>query len=118
MWVFINRISVGNLHNLAQIHDRHPIRNMTNHSEIVSDEEIAQSKIALEIHHQVEDLALHGNIESGNRLVADDHSRIQGNRSCNTNALTLATGKLKRESFRRRSTEPNFFEQFPDLCLA
>lgn len=47
---------------------------------------------------QVDDLCLNRHIQSGNRLVADDKLRLDGQRAGNADALTLAAGKLVREA--------------------
>ena len=46
------------LYDITQVHDRNPIRDVFYNREIVSDEQVCQFKFFLQIHEQVQDLAL------------------------------------------------------------
>jgi hypothetical protein len=46
------------LYDIAQIHDRNPIRDVFYDSEIVSDKQVRKVELFLQIHQQVQDLAL------------------------------------------------------------
>ena len=54
---------VGELDNLAQVHHRHAVGDVLDDREIVGDEQVRESAIALQILHQVDDLRLHGDVE-------------------------------------------------------
>ena len=45
---------------------------------------------------QVEDLRLDGDVERGDRLVADDELRLEGERAGDADALALAAGEFVR----------------------
>ena len=62
----------GRFHHSAQIHDVDSIGDVLDHAEVVADEEIGQRQILTEVHEQIENLCLNGDIERGHRLVADD----------------------------------------------
>src|SRR5262249_20080033 len=62
------------------------------------------------------DLRLHGHIERGYRLVADDQLWIAGKRSRNRDALAFATRKRSRFAHRVRARQPDGFEEFVDPC--
>ena len=47
------------LNDLAEIHHCHSVRNVLHHAEIMSDEQIRQSELGLQILQQVDDLGLH-----------------------------------------------------------
>jgi len=42
----------------------------------VADEQVGQAEALLKILHQVQDLRLHGNVQRGGRLVADQEFRV------------------------------------------
>ena len=44
---------------LPQIHHRYPVRDLSDHSQIMSDKDIGQVKITLQVHDQVQDLRLY-----------------------------------------------------------
>jgi len=46
------------LYDIAQIHDRNPIRDVFYDSEIVSDKQVGKVELFLQIHEEVQDLAL------------------------------------------------------------
>ena len=55
----------------------------------------------LQVLEQVEDLRLDRDVERGDRLVADDEVRVQGERARDADALALAAGELVRIPRRR-----------------
>jgi hypothetical protein len=59
----------------SEIHHGDAVADMLDHSQIVRNEEIGEAKLALQVHHQVENLRLDRDIEGGNRLVGDDEPR-------------------------------------------
>ncbi len=69
---------------------------MLHHAEVVRDKQICQLVFFLQILQQIDNLRLNGNIQRGNRLVADDKFGIQRKRAGNADALALAAGKLVR----------------------
>jgi len=62
----------------------------------VRDKDQAEIHLAHELREQIEDLRLDGNIEGRDRLVGHDHTRFQGQRSRDGDALPLPAGKLMR----------------------
>ena len=62
----------------------------------MADKQICQIVFLLEIFQKIDNLCLNGDIQCGNRLIADDKVRIQGNRPCNTDPLPLSAGKFMR----------------------
>jgi hypothetical protein len=51
------------LHDAAVLHDRDDVADVPDHGQVVADEEIAHAEVALEVHEQVQDLALHREVE-------------------------------------------------------
>ena len=64
------------LHHFAHIHHHDIGTDMPHHTQIVGDEHIGQALFILQIHQQVEDLCLNGDIKGGYGLVTDDELRI------------------------------------------
>ena len=64
--------------------------------QVVGDEQISGSVLLLQVLQQVQDLGLDGNVQGGNRLVADDELRAQDERASDADALTLTAGELVR----------------------
>src|SRR5262249_6932970 len=83
-------------HDPAEIHDQYTIREMFDHAEIVSNEQIGKIEIATQVHEQVEDLCLDRHIQRGNGFVAHQKFRLYRKRAGNTDALALAAGELMR----------------------
>ena len=58
----------------AKIHHEHVVRDVTHDAEIVRDEEIRDTQIALQVGQKIEDLRLHRDVERGDRLVGDEQA--------------------------------------------
>src|SRR5579863_2943280 len=84
-------LAVGNLDELADVHDRDAGRDMTHDREIVCDEEVGQPELLLEFLQQVDDLRLNRDVQRRNGLVANDELRPYRERSGDADALTLAS---------------------------
>ena len=96
--IFIHLRRIGGLHQLAQIHDAHPVGDVLDHGQVVGDEEIGQAQLILELDQQIDDLCLDGHVQGGDGLVADDELGIDGQRAGDADALTLAAGKFVGEA--------------------
>ncbi|MOA32751.1 hypothetical protein D3C78_1539950 [compost metagenome] len=64
---------------------------MLDHRQVMGDEDVRQSQILLQIHHQVQYLRTHRNVQCGNRFIGNHHIGIQHQSTCNRDTLTLAT---------------------------
>jgi serine kinase of HPr protein (carbohydrate metabolism regulator) len=62
--------------------------------QIVGDEEVGDAQLLLELLEGVDDLRLDGDVQRGDRLVADDKFRVYRKRPGNADALALSAGKL------------------------
>ena len=69
---------------------------MLHNGQIVRHKNIRQPVFFLQIHHQVQDLRLNGNVQRRNRLIADDKLRIQRQRAADADSLPAATVQLMR----------------------
>jgi hypothetical protein len=52
-----------NFDDLSEIHDRNPMADVLDDTKIMGDKKVTQAKLILEVHHEVDDLRLHGNIK-------------------------------------------------------
>ena len=87
---------VRKLYNTSEIHDGDPVGQILHHRQVMGDENIGQSQLFLQftLIEQLEYLRLNGYIQRGDRLVADDQLRIDGECSRDTDALALSARKL------------------------
>ena len=74
-------------------HDCHAVRDLSDHAEVVGDEEEAHPAPALELLHQAQDLCLHRHVEGGGRLVGDQQLGPAGDRHRDHHPLALAAGE-------------------------
>ncbi len=66
---------VGQLDDLAEVHDRDPVADVLDHAHVVGDEQIGQAKFGLELLELVQDLGLDRDVEGRDGLVAHDEFR-------------------------------------------
>ena len=78
---------------LAQVHHRHRIGDMTHDLKIMGNEEICDAQLFLQIHEEVQHLGLDRHVERGYRLVGDDQPGMQHQRPRHRNALSLSPGE-------------------------
>src|SRR3954454_12023692 len=92
-WAIENVVDWTALDELPAIQDVHAVGGLARDREIVGDEHIGEAELLAQPCEQVEDLRLDGDVERGNRLVADDHLRLHRERPRDRDALALATGQ-------------------------
>ena len=86
----------GGFHQLAQIHDADVVRDVAHDREVMGDEHVGQPLLLLQILEQVEHLRLNGDVQGGDRLIADDELRVQGQGARDAHALAAAAVQLMR----------------------
>ncbi|MNE99581.1 hypothetical protein D3C80_1982850 [compost metagenome] len=59
-----DRVGLSLLDDIAVINHRYTIGNCAHDTEIVTDEKIGKAELFLQIHHQIENLRLNGDIKS------------------------------------------------------
>src|SRR5574337_1125665 len=92
----VERLAIGDLHDLPEVHDGHPVGDVTDDGQIVRDEEVGQVVLRLEVLQEVDDLRLDRDVQCRDRLVADDEGRLHGERAGDPHPLALAAGELVR----------------------
>src|SRR2546427_3812856 len=114
----IDVVRIGDLDDLALVHDHHLIGHVFDHGEVVRDEDVAHVVLVLQVLQQIQDLRLDRDIERRYRLVANEHVRLHGEAAGNRDPLTLAAGEFVRILEERNLGEPHFLEQFVDPVAA
>lgn len=66
---------VARLHDLAAVEDGDPVAHAADHGQVVGDEEVGDAGLRLDFQEDVEDRPLNGEVQSGDRFVADDEPR-------------------------------------------
>ena len=91
------------LHHPTQVHDDDPVGQVAHDTQVMADEEIGQLQPFAQLQEQLEDLGLDGNVQRGDRLIANDKLRFYRQSAGNTDALPLSALK--------------FVGVFPDIVL-
>ena len=110
--VLENRPSVGQFHERAQVHDRHPVAQVPHHGQVVGNEHVGQAEFVLQVPQKIEHLGLDGHIQSRDRLVADHQLGVQGQGSGHGHPLALASGKFVGIALGVGRGQAHQFEQF------
>src|SRR5690606_36467176 len=58
-------------HHSSEIHDDDSIGDMIDHTEVMADEQIGQVEALAQVHEEIDDLGLDGDVESRDAFVAD-----------------------------------------------
>ena len=102
------------LDDAAEVHDGHLAGDVAHDGQIVGDEEVGEPEPLLQLLQQVDHLALDRHVERGDRLVADDDARVDGQRPGDADALALAARELVGIAQRHVGEEPDHLQQLGD----
>ena len=100
------------LHHAAEVHHRDAVGDVPHDRQVVGDEQVGQAEVVLQVLEQVDHLRLHRDVERGDRLVADDDLRLQGQGPGDPDALPLAAGELVRVAVDEVGVQADPVEQF------
>ncbi len=95
------------LHDAAQVHDRHPVGDMPHHAQVVADEQPGQAQLRPQVQEQVQHLRLDRHVERGHRLVQHQHVRPHRQGARHRDPLPLPAAELVREAAAQRRVEPH-----------
>ena len=90
---------------------------MLHYGEVVRNEEVRQSALALQVGEQVQHLGLHRHVERADRLVQHEELWLDRERPGDPDALALAAGELVGIGRGERRIEPYLLEQRRDPPL-
>jgi hypothetical protein len=80
-----------------EVHDRDLVRYLPDHGQVVGDEQVGHAPFALQVAEQIKDAGLDAHVQRGDRLVQDQHLRLERQRPGDADALALPAGELARE---------------------
>ena len=104
------------LDDLARVHDRAEIAELSHDRQVMRDQDQRQAEIAAESVEQLQDLRLHHHVERRRRLVRDQHFGITRESHRNRGALTHATRELVREAVGALGRDPDGLQQLRRLA--
>src|SRR2546421_684634 len=102
---------VRELDDLSEVHHRDAVADVTDHREVVRDEEVRELEAILELLEEVDDLRLDRDVKCRDRLVAHDELRLHGERARDPNALALAARELVRVAVGEVRVQTHYAEQ-------
>ena len=109
--VVVDLILVALLDDFAEIHHGDAIAEMAHHRQVVSDEQVGNAELVLDVFEEIHHLCLHRDVQCRDRLVGDDDAGIDRKGSRNTNPLALTAGELVRIPIDVVRVEPDDLEQ-------
>ena len=80
----------------AVAHHHHVVGHLAHHAQVVADEQHAHAPRGLELTHELQDLALDGDVQRRGGLIGDQQLGLAGQRHGNHHALLLAARHLVR----------------------
>ena len=102
------------LDDLAEVHDRDAIGDVTDEREVVGDEQVRETEVALQRLEQVDDLRADRDVERRDGLVEHDHLWVERERAGEADALPLPAGELVREPVRVLGAQAHRAQQLVD----
>ena len=90
--VVIQLVDVGKFHDTSQVHDSHPVGNMSHDRQVVGDEDVGDTEPLLQVTQEVNHLGLDRHVQRRDRLIADDELGLHGQAPRNADALPLVAG--------------------------
>ena len=92
----IKLVAVAHLNQTAEIHSADSLGDVLYRAKVMSDKEVRDISLSLNLFEKVDDLRLDGNVERRNRFVADDEAWVESESSCDGDSLTLTAREFVR----------------------
>ena len=92
----VELVDRGVLHDLAAVHDQHPVDQAGNHPEVVGDPDDRHAQLGPEVLHQFENLGLDGDVQGRRGLIGHQDPRITGQGDGDHHPLTHPSRQLVR----------------------
>src|SRR5215469_4843677 len=96
VWRGVQRVPPRDLHQLAEVHHRDSVADVPVDRQIVSDHDVGQAELVLQVLQQVHHLRLDGYVQRRHGLVRDNQLRLERQRPGDPDALPLTAGELVR----------------------
>jgi hypothetical protein len=94
----------------TSLHDRHPVAKVRDHCQIVAHENAGHRPLLPDRDQEVQDLGLHGGVESAGRLVEEKHIGLQNDRAGDGNPLPLTARQFMGVAEAKTRSQPNLVE--------
>ena len=104
----------GELDDLAEIHDGDAVAEVLDRREVVRDEQAREAELVLQVAQQIEDRRLDRDVECRDRLVGDQHARLEDQRAREPDALSLSARQLVREAVAQLAAQTDRVEHLLD----
>lgn len=104
-------------HDPTEVHHLGAFAQVPHHAEIVRDEDQRQAEAITEIRHQLEHRRLHRDVERRDRLVGDEHRRLERQGAGDPDTLALATRELPGVGVEEARWQPNGVEELRSAGL-
>ncbi len=82
----------------TEVHDRDSVRHVAGHGDVVGDEHVRHLILGSQVQHQVHHTGANRDVEHGDRLIGDDHLRVQDDRPRDGDPLSLSPRQLMGET--------------------
>lgn len=102
------------LDDAAEVEHGGAVGDLTDHAEVVADEQQSEAGRGAQVDEQAQHLGAHRCVEGGNGFVADEKRRIAGQCPRDRGALQLATRQRRGTATPEVRIEPDRVEQFAD----
>ena len=108
-WRAEQRPTVIVFHAAAVLHYRHPVSQLADDAQVMSDKQQPHVQLLLQLAQQLQNLRLHRYVQGGSRLVGHQQLRARQQRHGDHHPLALAAGELMRivRQPPRRLTDPD-----------
>jgi hypothetical protein len=105
--ISVQRLRVRHFHDTPQVHHSDPIAEVFHESQVVSNQQIGEAEIGLQILKQVHYLSLYGNIQRRDWLIENQKVRLDRQSACDPQSLSLAATELMWVAVNVLRTKPN-----------
>lgn len=99
-------------HDPTEVHHLGALAQVPHHTEVVRDEDQRQAEAVTQVRHQLEHRRLHRDIERRDRLVGDEHRRLERQRAGDPDTLALTTRELPGVGVEEARWQPHGVEEF------
>jgi hypothetical protein len=117
LWVCEDFSGTPQLNHAPEIHDRHPIRYVSDDCELVRYENYRQTQVSLQLFNQIEYLSLDRNVQTTHGLIGDHDFWPNGKCPSDCYPLPLAAAQLARQAFPNREGQSDHSKQLANIRL-